>query len=393
MIQSRSREQIVGLLAIAPALFLILALTLYPVAYSIWLSLLEKHSFFPQERFVGLENFFYLWKDEEFWTSLWLGTVYSVWTILFQIILGVAAALILNESFVGRGLVRAIVLFPYMIPTIVAVILWKWLLNDTYGVVNYWMVALGIVRDPVSWLGTDHIMLSVIAMSIWQFFPFVLLTILARLQTIPPELYEAAKVDGASAVRRFIHVTLPQIRGILFVVILLRSIWMFTKFDTVWLMGEGAGAGRFIRTLPVYALCAPRPAWGPLWRSSCSPFSSCAPSSTFTCFGRRRTSDEPFRPRRWLSTRGLLYGGAALLVLQAAFPFFWMISTSFKPPVEVFAQPPSFIPDDPTWDNFHRLFTATSFLTYFWNSVIVSGLSVLLTMIGVSAAGAYNANR
>ena len=253
MIQSRSREQIVGLLAIAPALFLILALTLYPVAYSIWLSLLEKHSFFPQERFVGLENYFYLWKDEEFWTSLWLGTVYSVWTILFQIILGVAAALILNESFVGGAWCGRSCCFPYMIPTIVAVILWKWLLNDTYGVVNYWMLALGIVRDPISWLGTDHIMLSVIMMSIWQFFPFVLLTILARLQTIPPELYEAAKVDGASAVRRFLHVTLPQIRGILFVVILLRSIWMFTKFDTVWLMGEGAGAGRFIRTLPVYA--------------------------------------------------------------------------------------------------------------------------------------------
>jgi multiple sugar transport system permease protein len=140
-----------------------------------------------------------------------------------------------------------------MIPTIVAVILWKWLLNDTYGVVNYWLVALGIVWDPICWLGADHIMLSTIIMSIWQFFPFVLLSILARLQTIPPELYEAAKVDGASAVRRFVHVTLPQIRGILFVVILLRSIWMFTKFDTVWLMGEGAGAGRFIRTLPVYA--------------------------------------------------------------------------------------------------------------------------------------------
>jgi len=250
---TKNREQLAGLLTITPALFLILALTLYPVAYSLWLSLLEKHSFFPQERFIGLENYFYLWKDEEFWTSLWLGTVYSIWTIVFQIILGVAAALILNESFVGRGLVRAIALFPYMIPTIVAVILWKWLLNDTYGVVNYWLFALGIVRDPISWLGADHIMLSVIVMSVWQFFPFVLLSILARLQTIPPELYEAAKVDGATAVRRFIHVTLPQIRGILFVVILLRSIWMFTKFDTVWLMGEGAGAGRFIRTLPVYA--------------------------------------------------------------------------------------------------------------------------------------------
>jgi multiple sugar transport system permease protein len=140
-----------------------------------------------------------------------------------------------------------------MIPTIVAVILWKWLLNDTYGVVNYWTVALGIVRDPISWLGADHIMLSLVLMSIWQFFPFVLLSVLARLQTIPEELYEAAKVDGASAFRRFTQITLPQIRGILFVVILLRSIWMFTKFDTVWLMGEGAGAGRFIRTLPVYA--------------------------------------------------------------------------------------------------------------------------------------------
>jgi multiple sugar transport system permease protein len=249
----KRREQLTGYLTIAPAFILILGLTLYPVAYSIWLSLLEKHSFFPQERFIGLENYFYLWKDSEFWSSLWLGTVYSIWTILLQVILGVAAALILNEAFVGRGLVRGVVLFPYMIPTIVAVILWKWLLNDMYGIVNYWLLALGIVRDPISWLGADHIMLSTIIMSVWQFFPFVLLSILARLQTIPPELYEAAKVDGASAFRRFVHITLPQIRGILFVVILLRSIWMFTKFDTVWLMGEGAGAGRFIRTLPVYA--------------------------------------------------------------------------------------------------------------------------------------------
>jgi multiple sugar transport system permease protein len=247
------RQQLIGFLVVLPALALILGLILYPVAYSIWLSLLEKHSFFPQERFIGLDNYVYLWGDEEFWTSLWLGVVYSFWTILFQLILGVGAALILNESFVGRGLVRGMVLFPYMVPTIVAVILWKWLLNDTYGIVNYWLLALGIVRDPISWLGTDHIMLSTIVMSVWQFFPFVLLSILARLQTIPEELYEAAKVDGASAVRRFTHVTLPQIRGILFVVILLRSIWMFTKFDTVWLMGEGAGAGRYIRTLPVYA--------------------------------------------------------------------------------------------------------------------------------------------
>jgi ABC-type glycerol-3-phosphate transport system permease component len=96
--------------------------------------------------------------------------------------------------------------------------------------------------------------------------------------------------------------------------------------------------------------------------------------------------------RRWFSTRGLLYVGAALLALQAAFPFFWMASTSFKPPPEVFAQPPSFIPEDPTWENFQRLFSATAFLVYFRNSAIVSGLSVLLTMV-VSAAGAYSLTR
>ena len=123
----------------------------------------------------------------------------------------------------------------------------------TYGVLHYLLLAWGVVHDPISWLGADHIMLSLIAVSVWQFFPFVLLAILARLQTIPEELYDAAKGDGASAVGRFVYITLPHIRGILFVVILLRSIWMFTKFDTVWLMGEGAGAGRFIRTLPVYA--------------------------------------------------------------------------------------------------------------------------------------------
>jgi len=246
-------HQLTGLLTIAPGLVLILALTVYPVAYSVWLSLLEKHSFFPEQRFIGLDNYVYLWGDAEFWTSLWYGVVYSVWTIVLQILLGVAAALILHESFRGRALARAIVLFPYMIPTIVAVLLWKWLLNDTYGVLNYLLVAFGVIRDPISWLGADHIMLSLIIVSVWQFFPFVLLAILARLQTIPEELYEAAKVDGAGAVHRFVRITLPHIRGILFVVILLRSIWMFTKFDTVWLMGEGAGAGRFIRTLPVYA--------------------------------------------------------------------------------------------------------------------------------------------
>jgi len=168
-------------------------------------------------------------------------------------VFGVAAALVLHRTFRGRTAVRALVLFPYMIPTIVAVIVWRWLLNETFGLVDHLLVAWRIVRQPIAWLSVDHIMTSLIVMSVWQFAPFVTLSVLARLQTIPLELYEAARVDGASAWARFRHITLPQIRAVIFVVILLRGIWMFTKFDTVWLWGEGAGAGAEIRTLPIYA--------------------------------------------------------------------------------------------------------------------------------------------
>src|SRR5207249_327822 len=177
-LRRRLPEAVLGVLWILPALVLIAGLILYPVAYAIWLSLFDKHSFFPAERWVGLGNYARIAGDAEFWDSLWKGVV---------------------------------------------------------------------------WLGVDHMMTSLIAVSVWQFTPFVVVSVLARLQTIPLELGEAARVDGASAWARFRHITLPQLRGVLFVVVLLRSIWMFTKFDTVWLWGEGAGAGREIRTLPIYA--------------------------------------------------------------------------------------------------------------------------------------------
>ena len=241
-----------GLLLVLPALLLLAALTLYPVVYGIWLSFFAKHSFFPQQNFTGLANYAAIFADEEFWRALKLGTIYSLSTIALQLVLGVGAALLLNEAFPGRALVRAVAIFPYVIPTVVAVIVWKWLLNNQFGLVNYLLVAAGAIDQPISWMGRDWIMVSLVLVSVWQFFPFVLLAVLARLQTIPPDLYDAAKVDGANAFRRFLDVTLPQLASILFVVVLLRSIWMFTKFDTPWLMIQGGGAEIYIRTLPVY---------------------------------------------------------------------------------------------------------------------------------------------
>jgi multiple sugar transport system permease protein len=244
---------LIGWLLLGPSLLLIGGLILYPIVYNVWLSFFDKHAFLPVQRFVGIGHYRYFAGDDEFWSSVHYGLVYSGATIVLQLVLGVLAALLLNEAFRGRNLLRGVVLFPYMIPTIVAVILWKWLLNDSYGLVNHLLVGFGLVRGPIAWLGRDYIMVSLILTSVWQFFPFVVVTYLARLQTIPPELYEAAKVDGAGAWRRFVHVTLPQTATVLFVIVLLRSIWMFTKFDTVWLMAGEGGVSRYVRTLPVYA--------------------------------------------------------------------------------------------------------------------------------------------
>ncbi len=247
------KNALAGWLLLAPSLLLIAGLILYPILYNLWLSFFDKHAFMPVQAFVGLRHYRYFATDPEFWSSVYYGVVYAAVTMAFQLVLGVAAALLLNEAFRGRNLLRGVVLFPYLIPTIVAVILWKWLLNDSYGLVNHLLLVAGVVHAPVAWLGKDYIMSSLIITSVWQFFPFVVVTYLARLQTIPPELYEAARVDGATAWRRFLHVTLPATRTVLFVIILLRSIWMFTKFDTVWLMAGDGAVSRYIRTLPVYA--------------------------------------------------------------------------------------------------------------------------------------------
>ncbi len=242
-----------GMLLIVPAVLMVACLVLYPVGYAVWLSFHRKHAYLPVETFIGLTNYKNLFVDPQFWQSFWLGTVYGFSTIGLQIVLGVGAALLLAESFKGRSLVRGIALFPYVVPTIVVVLIWRWILNDSYGLLNHILQSIGIVSAPVTWLGPSMILISLILVSTWTFFPFVLITVLARLQTINPELYDAAAVDGASAWQRFYHVTLPQLRTILFVVILLRFIFMFTKFDIVWLLGGGTGGtGRFIRTLPVY---------------------------------------------------------------------------------------------------------------------------------------------
>jgi multiple sugar transport system permease protein len=243
-----------GYVLIAPALLLALSVILYPVAYSIWLGFHAKHAYLPIQNWVGIDNYrLFLFEDPDFWRSVWLGTIYAVGTVVLQLLFGVGIALVLNESFVGRGFIRGLALFPYMLPTIVVVILMRWIFNDSYGVLKYALEASGLMARAPVWFAPENVMLSLILVSTWQFFPFVVISALARLQTIDPELYAAAKVDGAGALRRFWHITLPQLRSILFVVILLRFIFMFTKFDIIYLFAGAGGLGYYVRTLPIFA--------------------------------------------------------------------------------------------------------------------------------------------
>ena len=248
----RRREAWIGVGLLAPSAILVLAFTLFPVAYNVWLGFHAKHSLRATSEWVGLGNYTQIFADPDFWRSVWLATVYAVGSTAFQIVAGVAGALILHRRFPGCDFLRGVALFPYMIPTVIAVFVWRWLMNDLYGVIPYTLSALHVPGMPAAWLTHDTIMWVLILLSVWTFFPFVLVNVLARLQTIPPELYDAARVDGASAIRQFLHVTLPQLRNVLLIVLLLRGIWMFTKFDVPWLLGFGGGAGEAIRTLPVF---------------------------------------------------------------------------------------------------------------------------------------------
>jgi multiple sugar transport system permease protein len=248
---SKQNDTRFALMLVIPSILIITALTLFPIIYNFYLSFFRKHAFLKNKTFIGLKNYASLIGSPEFWEAFKNGFIYALSTIVLQVVLGMAAAMILNERLKGKNVMRGIFLFPYLMPTIVVIILWKWLLNASYGFINYILMAVGIIEKPLVWFSGDTIMLTLVLISTWQFFPFVMVTVLARLQTIPRDLYRAARVDGAPTISRFVHITLPQLRNVLLTVILLRSIWMFTKFDTVWLLSGKEAIGKYIQTIPV----------------------------------------------------------------------------------------------------------------------------------------------
>lgn len=245
------RYALLGVLLIAPTVLIFCAVIVYPLVAAIELSLNSIYTPTLKGRFVGLGNYTALAGSAEFWRSLANTFVWTISTLTLQIGLGVGMALVLHQNLLFRSLARSLVLFPYFVSTVVAVLVWRWLFNDLYGVLNHLLLKAGIIAAPLDWLGSmPNAMIGIVLVGAWKYFPFVVIAVLARLQTIPEALHEAAAIDGAGPVARFFDITLPQLRDVLVVVILLRAIWDFKEFDLIYLL-TGGGPIIGTQTLPL----------------------------------------------------------------------------------------------------------------------------------------------
>jgi len=245
------RNNILGVALIAPTVVIFSAVIVYPLLSAIYLSAFSIYTPTMEGEWTGFDNYRQLLWSNEFWRSLGNNIVWTIGTLSLQLVFGVMIALMLHQNMVFRSLARSLILFPYFLSTVVAVLVWRWLFNDLYGVLNHALMWAGILDMPADWLGSmPNAMVSLVVVGAWKYFPFVVIVVLARLQSIPDELYEAATVDGAGAVSRFVDITLPQLRDVLVVIVLLRTIWDFKEFDLIYLL-TGGGPVISTQTLPL----------------------------------------------------------------------------------------------------------------------------------------------
>ncbi len=247
-----SRRSVLVALTVVPALALFSFVVIVPVLWTIFASFHEIPIYSPTWEWVGLGHYAALVDDQAFIESLSRSAIFAGGSVAFQLVAGTALALVLNRSFKYVGLVRAIAMLPYLIPTAVLGFIGLWMGNSQWGVINSLMAQAGLIDQSIAWYGTPGLaMVSVILTSSWKFTIFVTIMVLARLQSIPEGYYEAARMAGATTFQRFRDITLPNLKGVIFIVLLLRGIWMFNKFDIIWVLTEG-GPGSSTTTAPIH---------------------------------------------------------------------------------------------------------------------------------------------
>jgi ABC-type sugar transport system permease subunit len=250
----RLSDRQVGILFMLPFIVTAAAFMIWPVAEAVRMAFYAYNPLRPDDvRWVGLDNFERILDDRLFWESFQQALVWTGWSIVLQTLFGVGLALLLHISLPGIAVFRGLLLFPYIVPTVVIALNWRWIFNSEIGIVNHALLSLGLIHQNIAWLSTPSMaMTSAVLLNVWKYTPFVVICVLARLQTIPTELYDAAKVDGAGAWRRFVDITLPMLKEVLVVVIVFRTIWTFNKFEEIYLLTRG-GPGTSTFNLAVYA--------------------------------------------------------------------------------------------------------------------------------------------
>jgi trehalose/maltose transport system permease protein len=221
---------------ILPTVFIILVVAFYPILYSLVLSVTDSNiNVFGS--FVGLENYVNMFQNVEFREGLVNTVVYTVISVFFEFIIGLAIALAINRAFRGRGLVRAAVLVPWAFPTVISAVMWRLMFQDQVGVINYVANAIGLISEPIL---SDRtlLLIAAILVDVWKTTPFMALLLLAGLQTIPGDVYEAARVDGANVMQRFFRITLPLLKAAILVAVLFRTLDAYRVYDLFWAMSN-----------------------------------------------------------------------------------------------------------------------------------------------------------
>lgn len=247
-------DAILGYLLVAPALLCIIAIALYPVLNTFKLSLYYmKLQLIGLTHFIGFQNYISLFNDPRFRSASINTVIFTIVSVSLELVIGMIMALLMNKKFKGTGLVRAAILIPWAIPTIVSALMWKFIYNDQFGLLNDILVRMGVINSYKAWLGSPSLAMgSAIFADVWKTVPFMALLLLAGLQNISYEFYEAAKVDGAGSIRRFFSITLPLLKPTILVALIFRTLDAFRVFDLIFVM-TGGGPGNSTETLTIYA--------------------------------------------------------------------------------------------------------------------------------------------
>ncbi|WP_446898450.1 carbohydrate ABC transporter permease [Clostridium sp. LBM24168] len=247
-------EKRLGYLMVAPALIVIIMIAVYPIIKTFWNSFFDMQLQNPgATRFIGIKNYVKMGTDPVIWQGLKNTFYFTFFSVIIELVLGFVLALIMNANFRYKGIVRTSILIPWAIPGIIVALIWQFMFNDKLGIINELLINMHIIKTPVLWLGTvGYSMWAIIIADVWKQLPFMALLLLAGLQTVPKELYEAADVDGAGYFRKFWSITLPYIKNIVIVVLLFRIIGALRIFDTIYGMTAG-GPGNSTISIIMYA--------------------------------------------------------------------------------------------------------------------------------------------